>query len=270
MINKNIIHYKQRGLSIVELMVALVLSLVVMLVTTSIYVSNKQTYRFIDANSLLQENGRFAIHFLRESAQQAGYPKNISTVEAFPATTLPTDGGVTAGVPNPDSFTVNYWGQVDCLGNAPTTAVLNASGDRLIQDTFTIADPEGDGVTGLVCTGNGVTVAATTMVDSIENMQIEYGVDTDLGDPEDWDGIANTYVTATNVQGGVVTAGPDWDRVVSMRIGLLVGADAAVMDQNTSRNFRLLNNNPFVINDRTPRRVFTTTIPLRNRNKIIF
>ena len=249
-------HNKQTGLSIVELMVALVLSLVVMLVTTSIYVSNKQTYRFIDSNSLLQENGRFAIHFLRESAQQAGYPKNISTVEAFPAATLPVDGGVTAGVPISDSFTVNYWGQTDCLGNAPTTATLNASGDRLIQDTYTI------GPNGLLCDGNGedgAAVPATLLVDGILNMQVEYGLDTDV------DAIANTYATAAQV-----TAATSWDSVVSMRIALLVAANGAVMDQDTSVNFRLLNNAPYTITDRIPKRVFTTTIPLRNRNKVFF
>ncbi|MGH1538756.1 MAG: PilW family protein, partial [Gammaproteobacteria bacterium] len=117
----NPIFSKQTGLSIVELMVALALSLVVMLVTTSIYVSNKQTYRFIDANSLLQENGRFGIYFLRESALQAGYPKKILSLEAFPTATLPTEGAVVAGVPAADSFTVTYWGQSDCLGNVPGT-----------------------------------------------------------------------------------------------------------------------------------------------------
>lgn len=244
---------KQRGLSIVELMVALVLSLVVMLVTVSIYVSNKQTYRFIDSNSLLQENGRFAIHFLRESAQQAGYPKNVSMVEAFPAATLPTDGGIAAGIPGSDAFTVNYWGQNDCLGNAPATATLNASGDRLIEDTFTV------GANGLMCDGNGGAVGATLLVDGIDNMQIEYGLDTDV------DGIANSYATAAEV-----TAATLWDSVVSMRIALLVSANSAVMDQDTPVNFRLLNNAPYVLTDQIPRRVFTTTIPLRNRNKVFF
>ncbi len=266
---------KQRGLSIVELMIALVLSLVVMLVTTSVYVNNKQTYRFIDANSLLQENGRFGIYFLRESALQAGYPKNITTVEAFPsaAADRPTEGGVVDGVPVPDTFSVTYWGQRDCLGNAPTTATLTASNDRLIQDTFSIGDPDGDGVVGLVCDGNGengAPVPALPLVDGIQNMQVEYGVDTDAGVPDDRDGIADTYVTATEVQNGVLFAGPEWDRVVSMRISLLVNANTAVMDENTNVNFRMLNHAPFAINDRIPRRVFTTTIPLRNRNKIIF
>ena len=74
---------KQQGLSLVELMVALVLSLVVMLVTTGIYVSNKQTYRFLDQYSQLQENGRFAIFFLREHILQAGFPRQ-SNVNPFP------------------------------------------------------------------------------------------------------------------------------------------------------------------------------------------
>ncbi len=63
------------GLSLVELMVALTLSLVVMLVTTSIYISNKSTYRFLDQYSLLQENGRFAMFYLRENILKSGFFK---------------------------------------------------------------------------------------------------------------------------------------------------------------------------------------------------
>ncbi len=244
--------HKQNGLSIVELMIALVLSLVVMLVTTSIYVSNKQTYRFLDQYSLLQENGRFAIFFLREHLLQAGFPRQ-SNVNPFPV--VP---GNNTGTNGSDTLTVQFRSAVDCLNDVPAGALPL----KLTQNTFQLsANNE------LTCNGNGlvggVDQPAQPLVDGIVNIQAEYGVDTDA------DGIANTYANSAVVNGGVISAGtPDWDNVVSVRIAVLVEGEANTLDQAQAITYNLLGV-PDSYNDRTPRRVFTTTIPLRNRNKTI-
>ena len=239
---------KQLGLSLVELMVALTLSLVVMLVTTSIYVSNKSTYRFLDQYSLLQENGRFAIYYLRENILQAGYPSEAG-INAFP--TVPTENTYAAGS---DDITVSYRSAIDCLGNAPAGAV----GLQLATNVFSING------TDLQCDGDGLIggnpVVAAPLVEGIQNMQIEYGVDTD------GDGIANTYATSTQVENGIVGVGtPDWPRVVSVRVALLVQGGANALDVAAAAEYNVLGQRAN-FNDRTPRRVFTTTIPLRNRD----
>jgi type IV pilus assembly protein PilW len=63
----------QRGLSLVELMIAMVLSLVLVAGTMQIYLSNKQTYRLQEAQSRVQESARFGLDFLTKDVREAGY-----------------------------------------------------------------------------------------------------------------------------------------------------------------------------------------------------
>ena len=251
MTGMNNIKSKQRGLSLVELMIALVLSLVVLLITTGIYVSNKSTYRFLDQYSLLQENGRFAIFFLREHILQAGFPRQAG-VNPFP--TLPADNNAPAS----DNIIVQFQSTVDCLNDVPAGALPL----KLTQNTFQING------TSLECNGNGLVGGADqpaqVLVDGIRTLQAEYGIDTDA------DGIANTFVSSTQVQGGVITGGiPDWDNVVSMRVSVLVEGQPNTLDVAQSITYNILGQTFTPVADRTPRRVFTTTIPLRNRNRTI-
>jgi len=223
---------KQNGFSIVELMVALVLSLVVMFVTTSMYVSNN---RFLDQYSLLQENGRFAIFFLRENILQAGFPREV--MDPFP--TAP---------PNNSTVTVQFRSAVDCLNNAITTTPPTT------VNTFAI-----DATTNqLTCTAQGDT---EELVDGIEDMRVLYGLDTS------GDGIANTYATSAQVGTGI--AGASWPEVVSVRVAILAAGQPNSLDVAQTITYNLLGQAITPAADRTPRRVFTTTIPLRNRNKTI-
>jgi type IV pilus assembly protein PilW len=90
------------------------------------------------------------------------------------------------------------------------------------------------------------------LVEGIEDMQITYGVDTDA------DGTPNSYLTANNI----ITA--NWPLVVSVRISLLartladnLSASAVAYDYNGA--------NDLMPTDRRLRRVFSTTVALRNR-----
>ena len=63
----------QRGLTLVELMVALTLSLLLSLAMVQLFIGNKQTFRMLEGSSRLQENGRFAVGFISRELQVAGY-----------------------------------------------------------------------------------------------------------------------------------------------------------------------------------------------------
>jgi type IV pilus assembly protein PilW len=99
----------------------------------------------------------------------------------------------------------------------------------------------------------GTNGQQNNLIDGIESMQIVYGVDTNE------DRTANYYVPANNLTIN------DWSKVASVRISLL----AATLDNNLTTQSL-----PYVFNDKTItppgtdhkiRRVFTTTIALRNR-----
>jgi len=64
---------RQRGLSLVELMVAMALSLLLMLGVVQIFLSSKQTYNTNNALSRVHENGRFAMQLIAPDIRNAGY-----------------------------------------------------------------------------------------------------------------------------------------------------------------------------------------------------
>lgn len=64
---------RQHGLSMVELMVALAVSLFLVLGVIQVYLGNKQTYRLTDSMSRVQENGRFAMETLARDLRMADF-----------------------------------------------------------------------------------------------------------------------------------------------------------------------------------------------------
>jgi len=65
--------FSNRGLSLIELMIALVIGVLLSGAVTIIYVNNKHAYVAQDNMANLQENGRMALHLLREDVRMAGY-----------------------------------------------------------------------------------------------------------------------------------------------------------------------------------------------------
>ena len=225
---------ESHGFTIVEIMVAMAISLILLLGVINIFMASKTSYTLQSGAARLQENARFALDFISRSVGMAGL--NMAPSPAFTvANTL--DGGGNAS----DSIQVNYKFATDCLGN-PT----GASG--VASDLYDIRVEAATGVSNLYCNNQ-------PLVEGIENMQILYGQDSDA------DGVADSYVSAANVT--------DWGSanggIASIRIALLVSTvdDAGATDNTPT--FRLLNApalGPF--NDNMLRRVFTRTILVRN------
>lgn len=63
----------QRGFSLVEIMVALVLSLFLVAGVIQLFLGTRQTYRFHEALSRIQENGRFATEILSRDIRMTGF-----------------------------------------------------------------------------------------------------------------------------------------------------------------------------------------------------
>lgn len=70
---KQISSQKQAGLSLIELMIAITLSLLLMAGVMQMFLTSKQTYNTNNALSRVQESGRFAIDFLTYDIRNAGY-----------------------------------------------------------------------------------------------------------------------------------------------------------------------------------------------------
>jgi len=65
--------HRQAGLSIIELMIALLLGLLLMGGVIQIFLSSRQTYQTNTALSQVQESGRFALEFIAFDLRNAGY-----------------------------------------------------------------------------------------------------------------------------------------------------------------------------------------------------
>ena len=74
----------QRGLTLIEILVALFVSGLVLAGVVQIYASSKQAYRVQESLSRLQENGRFAINRIAHDLRMAGYSGCLSKFTSDP------------------------------------------------------------------------------------------------------------------------------------------------------------------------------------------
>lgn len=69
----NTVINRQAGLSLIELMIGITLSMLLMAGVLQIFLASKQTYSTSNALQRVQESGRFAINFLTYDIRNAGY-----------------------------------------------------------------------------------------------------------------------------------------------------------------------------------------------------
>lgn len=79
--------YQQRGLTLVELMIATVISLIVVLAATAALLLSRQGFTQVDAASQLRDNSRYAEELIQRLAVQAGYRDLIYAATSRPPST---------------------------------------------------------------------------------------------------------------------------------------------------------------------------------------
>ena len=148
----------QRGLTLIELMVSLVIGLVLAIVASSTYLYSKQAYNAVSETSQLEENGRLALNLLARNIQSAGYVA-IDPKSSFPQ--APNDikiRGCDFGMSNPKSATSSA--DLACLSSAPTASTLSAS-IGIFYDTDA-ASTATTRFQGFDCLGNDAVVVPST------------------------------------------------------------------------------------------------------------
>ena len=116
---------QQLGVTLVELMVAVTIGMIIMAGVMQIYMANKQTYRVTEALSRLQENGRFATHFLVKDIRKAGYQGCRSRTQLVPRVIA---NAIAAGAP--DLASMNFdttGGAFKGVDNVPAATVVGAN-----------------------------------------------------------------------------------------------------------------------------------------------
>jgi len=97
--------------------------------------------------------------------------------------------------------------------------------------------------------GNAVT--SRCLVEGVENMQLEFGIDTDD------DGVANQYKVAPT--------GAEMDQAVTAKIHLLLRSILKIAGYRDDKTYALGQKVVAAQRDGFLRRVFSTTVHLRNR-----
>lgn len=187
----------QRGLSLVELMVAMALSSFLILGVTQIYLDNKRNYLYQQGQGENLENGRFALMLIGERLAKAGYRRNpaLTMDVAFPNQ---TGAGHVGGcnfnpgqaVTRVDDSTLclRYQprdeNETNCLGNTfsgtsdlstpydSDTTQAHFSSNEIIVEKMTLADGS------LKCSVRDQ--AAQELVSNIAGLHFDYGVNSDI------------------------------------------------------------------------------------------
>ena len=182
---------------------------------------------------------------------------NCSNGDIFQITQLPAGGGIqhNSGAGTPGN-TFNYPSPT-CPGSAHCLSADYGPGAEIMDTQIVTYSIASDGTNNnrptLYRSASGMGVAAAAaqpLVEGVETMQILYGEDLDANRT------ADRYVPAN-------TAGLVMNNVVSVRIGLvLVTAENNLAATPQTYTF---NGAPVTATDRRLRRVFSSTIQLRNR-----
>ncbi|WP_325436700.1 PilW family protein [Pseudomonas nitroreducens] len=166
---------KQAGISLIELMIALVISSFLILGVTTMFLNNKQAYTYQQNQSGNQENGRFALLLLNQELTKAGF-RALAQDDfqiAFPA--------ASAGNGCP-AFATGQVMQRSTSGNGVcfryqrySTNTRDCLGQAVAANATVTTRLEYDATTGtLQCTAQGAT---GQLLSGLANLQFQYGVD---------------------------------------------------------------------------------------------
>ena len=267
------------GVTLVELMVAIVAGLLLLGGMIEIFIAGKQGFVMQQGVSQAQESGRNGTFMLGRVVRQAGYYrqtrlKRSEIAALFPAGAPPGGSpivfGTDAGLNGSDTLTVSFQGNqdgavLDCLGNVVTcdpgpgpdaTCTADPVQNALtISNTFLLTTNLNNGQQSLSCqrdvvqrqTGALVVSNQEPLIDGVTDFQVLYGIDT-TGDR-----VADQYVPATGVT--------NWDAVQTVRITLVTNS----VDQVAAGSAAYVAGTQTRVDNQQLLQSYTETIQLRAR-----
>jgi len=244
---------RQAGFTMVEVLIAGVLGLVLLAGVGELFLGSSATFRMQRQIADIQDSGRFAMWFLKNDIERAGWfvgggPVGAVALEVFPAPgIIASVAGVDGGGNVSDQLTVAYESTVpgtDCNGSAV---------GAVVQNLYFV-----DGNRQLVCTGNGG--ATQPLVSNVDSLQVLYGIDVSIP-PEVIaadrcsDRAVDQFVLASGLTGNEV--------IVAIRFSLLIGGETNSSVPATNRVYQVADRS-IAFNDQIIRRVFTLTTAIKN------
>lgn len=221
--------HSQQGLSLIELMIAMVLGLIVITALLNIFMGTRRSTDFSDGLRAMQENGRYGIATLQQGLRLAGYTPDTNTG------LVPLDISAGSETTLVAQMTANY----DCNGK-PTAAV---GGIAVNTYTFDQANKL------ITCRGNSADATDMPLIEGVDGFRVLYGL------ARSAESNADRYVS--------YDATIDPAMVKSLRVAILVNSLQPIRSRRIQETHVLLDQE-IQKDDQLARNVFTTTILLRN------
>ncbi len=175
-----------RGLTLVELMVALAIGLFLVLVATTIYIQGLSSYSFRMGQSENLGNSRYAQDLLDAALTKAGYRRNPTQpmMDAFAADAQPHPNGCQFAAGQAlyavdqktlcMRFQARDNAETDCAGTAANLGTLGPyesppAGSGLFVEQYTLSNGS------LVCQAGAAQPVA--VADGVRDMRLDFGVD---------------------------------------------------------------------------------------------
>jgi len=267
---------RERGLGLVEMVIAIAVGSLVTLVASALLVNASANYAFHTESARLNDSGRYALSIISQSVRQAAFV-NWDGASVPPATTPESSANISGlddasisrnsnGIEDPlpasvngsDVLALRYAGSgspdadgsvLNCAGFGIAAAGSEAQRGWSI---FYVAKGS-DGVAELRCKYKSAhSWGADAIVRGVDSFQVLYGIDTDT--PAD--GIPNRYLSASAINlmdGDLVLEGATaparaqdfnrktwWKRVASIKVGLLLRGEDYSRNGAASAQYDLL------------------------------
>lgn len=272
-----------RGLTLVELMVAITVMLLITIATAAIYLTTSQGARTVDSSQQLDESARFAFKIVGNAIRNAGYREVISSTGnnnyfgcKFTGTKPSVDAPCPVFASDNTSLALRFYGSGDSDdgdGSMVTCDGRSVGSPKEVGhvglSAFSIQN-DVDGEPSLACTSSGRNRGerTETILSGVEDFQVMYGINVPVSTPSDehLDDTPNRFVRATEI-----TNTDDWRQVRAIRIGMVLRGATGSQQASDGKDLYPMGKNfaPEIKftppNDTRMRRVYTSTFMLRNK-----
>lgn len=133
---------KNRGFSLVELMIALALGSVVTTGVVQLFVANSETHNLLVGQSRMQESARFALDFIGREVRQAGYRGCFAEADdpysaIVPIANLPYEFDLRFGIQGFNATAANAWSPaLTVLPNVDADTVMGNPANTVFKTTY--------------------------------------------------------------------------------------------------------------------------------------
>jgi type IV pilus assembly protein PilW len=269
---------RQRGMSLVEMMVAMTIGLVITVVIANLFLGSKQTHRTQDDLSRMQENTRFAFGVIGRIVRQAGYRAewNRKFEDIFGVGITAIDGTNATGANSSDTLIVRFQGSgtgasvtnclatnscagadgriLDCLGNRVDRQMGPGTGFGItwVENWLRVRTGGANGGTALFCSIDRGT-NWVEIVPDIDVMQVVYGQKT------------GPVAVERYLPAGSATL--VMDQVLNVRVAVLHRSSALTRGETDTRTYDMLGTNAGPYNDQRMRTLAVSSFVARNRTQ---